>query len=176
MVVSGGLAGLGRWGRRSHTYVACRVPRDSARVWELELDDGRDKDGGRDGKPRRLCTEEELVVSNTVLLAMMRRQEHQHSLTVPREQGINRNGDGNNDVNISSLWGRILDRDRDFVTESRVDPHGVVAPTLAPAAVQDDCICPRRVGLGLTTWGASRIINGQAHVAVILPILAVGPG
>jgi hypothetical protein len=61
-----------------------------------------------------------------------------------REQGIDHDGDGNNDVNIAGLCGRILKGEGDFVMKRRVDPSGVVTP--APAAIHND-VCPRRGGL-----------------------------
>jgi hypothetical protein len=59
--------GSGRWGRTSCAYVACSAPMDGSWVWKKELDDGGDDSGGGDGKPRRSCAEEELVVLNAVL-------------------------------------------------------------------------------------------------------------
>jgi len=61
-----------------------------------------------------------------------------------REQGIDHNGNGNDDSNIAGLCGRTLNGEGDFVTERRVDPRGVITP--APVAVHDDCVCPRRGG------------------------------
>ena len=166
--------------------MACSAPADGTRVWELELDNGGDDDddddgggvgvvrgGGGDGRPRRSRVEEELVVSNAVLLAMVRCLKRRRSPAVPRE-GIDRDDDGDDDVDIAGLWGRILDRDGDSVTERRVDPRGVVAP--AAAAVHGDGVHPRRGGPRSAAWGASRIIDGQAHVVAILPIVAAGPG
>lgn len=163
--------------------MACSAPGDGTRVWELELDNGDDDDdgggggvvrgGGGDGKPRRSRVEEEMVVSNAVLLAMVRCRERRRSRAVPREQGIDHDGDGVDDVDIAGLWGRILDRDGDFVTKRRVDPRGVVAPA---AAVHGDGVYPRRGGPRSAAWGASRIIDGQAQVVSILPIVASGPG
>ena len=109
-----------------------------------------------------------MVVSNAVLLAMVRCRERRRSRAVTREQGIDHDGDGDDDVDIAGLWGRILDRDGDFVTERRVDPRGVVAPAAA--------VYPRRGGPRSAAWGASRIIDGQAQVVSILPIVASGPG
>ena len=114
-----------------------------------------------------------MVVSNAVLLAMVRCRERRRSRAVPREQGIDHDGDGVDDVDIAGLWGRILDRDGDFVTERRVDPRGVVAPA---AAVHGDGVYPRRGGARSAAWGASQIIDGQAQIVAILPIVESGPG
>jgi len=61
-----------------------------------------------------------------------------------REQGIDRDGDGNDNVNIAGHCGRILNGEGDFVTERRVDHRGVI--TSAPAALHDNCVCPSRGG------------------------------
>ncbi len=70
--------------------MACSMPGEGTWVWEMELDDGgsggnsngRDGDGvlqrGKgDARPRRLRPEEKRIVSNAVLLAMVRCWEHQ---------------------------------------------------------------------------------------------------
>ncbi len=80
----------GRRGRRSCAYVACSTPGKGMWVWEIELDDGggSSNSNGGDGdgvvqggkgdmRPRRLHPKKKCIVSNTVLIAMVRCWEHQ---------------------------------------------------------------------------------------------------
>ncbi|KAL3808061.1 hypothetical protein ACHAXA_007182 [Cyclostephanos tholiformis] len=169
----------GRRGRRSRAYVACSTPVDGTLVWELILADNNDygdEDGKRmvmeenwDARQRRSRMEEERVVSNAVLLAMLHCQQRRRSRATLRERIVY--GDDDDD-DISGLWGEILDREGDIITERKMDPRGDVS------VVDCEGTDPRWVRTGWVVtgnsaaWGASRIIDGQANVVAILPVVA----
>lgn len=164
--------GEGRRGRRSRAYVACSTITDGTWVWELELDCGTN-DGGEthgQGGLRRSRLEEEMVVSNVVLLAMVRCRELRQLRGTSMDGRIE---------DIGGLLGRVLDREGDVVTERRMCPPGFGSASFAD--VDDDDIDPRRAGVKMVVsagksvaWGASRIINGLANIVAILPITTAG--
>jgi hypothetical protein len=191
--VPGSSSGRRRRGRRSRAYVACSTPADGTFVWEMILDDDDDDGGGGgtdDGggmiaagggdatRPRRSRMEEERVVSNAVLLAMLRCRERRRYRATSRE-GIENDGydivdDG--DDGIASLLRGILDRDGDVITERTMDHTGVVSASVSDGADM------RFGGTGKVdvgksvAWGASRIIDGKANAVAILPVVVrTGP-
>ncbi len=138
----------GRTGRRSKAYIACSTVRDGTLVWELELDNGSSSnvDTTANINLRRSRSEEEVVISNVILLAMIRY----------RELKLFRPLDGNIDDDYNKLLCHILDREGDSLSEKRfVGGDEEVEQSAA--------------------FGASEIIKGKTNVFAVLPILCDDP-
>jgi hypothetical protein len=135
--------GEGRKGRKSRAYIACSTLTHGTWVWELELDSG-------EGNCRRSRLEEELVVSNAVLLAMVRcREKNKQSFDSPMDKI---------DDDIDSLLRMILNREGDTFTEKWMQPYNFNTYL-------------SREGSRAVASGASRIIDGLADIVAILPII-----
>lgn len=68
--------------RRSRAYVACSSLRDGTMVWEVELCNGLETNGhALDLQPRRTRSQEEEVVSNLILAAMLKSSKLTNSET-----------------------------------------------------------------------------------------------
>eukprot|EP00571_Detonula_confervacea_P010908 CAMPEP_0172303298 /NCGR_PEP_ID=MMETSP1058-20130122/4847_1 /TAXON_ID=83371 /ORGANISM="Detonula confervacea, Strain CCMP 353" /LENGTH=629 /DNA_ID=CAMNT_0013014047 /DNA_START=464 /DNA_END=2353 /DNA_ORIENTATION=- len=141
----------GRNGRKSRAYIACSTLREGTLVWEVELDDNKCSEvEGSSTTGRRLRSQEESVVSNLILLLMMRYREQQLDKPLDRI--------GGDDFN--RLLSQILDRDGDAIAEKRIG-H------LANDSVD---INNGEGGGKSAALGASQIINGGANVVAVLPV------
>jgi nicotinic acid mononucleotide adenylyltransferase len=138
----------GQNGRRSKAYIACSTVRDGTWVWELELDNGSGRivDIPSNINGRRTRPEEEVVISNVILLAMIRY----------RELKLFRPLDGNIHDDHNNLLSQILYREGDTLSEKRF-------------AGDDDDVEQS------AAFGASEIINGKRNVVAVLPILCDVP-
>ena len=133
--------GEGRKGRKSRAYVACSTLSSGTWVWELELDCEDDI--------RRSRLEEELVVSNVVLLAMIRCRENRQSIETPVDKI---------DDEIGSILRKILNHEGDSFTEKRLHPHNFNTYL-------------SREGSRAVASGASQIVDGLADIVAVLPII-----
>jgi len=133
--------GEGRKGRKSRAYVACSTLSSGTWVWELEFDCEDDI--------RRSRLEEELVVSNVVLLAMIRCRENRQSIETP----VDRIGD-----EIGSILRKILNHEGDSFTEKRMHPRNFNTYL-------------SREGSRAVASGASQIVDGLADIVAVLPII-----
>lgn len=136
-----------RNGRKSKAYIACSTLKGGTRVWELELDSGSSSSNGDNAASRRSRSQEEAVISNVILLTMIRYRELKSLRPL----------DGKVDDDYNKLLSQILDRKGDAISEKRIDY----------LRTDDD----EEVVEKSAAYGASQIINGNANVVAILPVL-----
>ncbi|KAL7441405.1 hypothetical protein ACHAXH_009079 [Discostella pseudostelligera] len=135
-----------RNGRKSKAYIAYSTVQDGTWVWELELDSGSSSSNGEIAASRRSRSQEEAVISNVILLTMIRYRELKSLRPL----------DGNVDDDYNQLLSQILDRKGDALSVKKID----YLPTDDDGEV---------VGKS-AAFGASQIINGNANVIAVLPV------
>ncbi|KAL7531950.1 hypothetical protein ACHAXR_004327 [Thalassiosira sp. AJA248-18] len=131
----------GRKGRKSRAYIACSTLRDGTWVWEVELDSNNNLQMEGEAKTtRRSRSEEEAVISNLVLLAMVQYREQSNGSKAAAQERYHH------------ILSQILDRQGDNFSEKKVNEGAIKEGGESPAA------------------GTSRIINGSANVVAVLPV------
>ena len=131
--------------RKSRVYVACTTLRDGTLLWEVELSSAENDavvDSSHDSaqfQSRRTRAEEEAVVSNLVLLALIHRKRSQDN-------------NPSNNIADDTVLDKILNRIGDTLNEKWFGNHEFTdAPTQSPAT------------------GARKIVNGDASIVAVLP-------
>jgi hypothetical protein len=135
---------------RSKAYIACSTVNDGTWVWGIELDNDISSKGDIVENSRRSRSQEEVVISNAILLAMIRY----------RELKSLRQLDDNIDDKYNKLLNQVMDRKGDKLSDTRIDGHrnGVIQEVGWSAAC-----------------GATQIINEKSNAVVLLPIMSDDP-
>lgn len=128
--------------RKSRAYVACSTLRDGTTVWEVELSNGCGENGTDQINlhDKRTRSQEESIVSNIILAAMVNRRDHSNT---------------NTSVNRSPWITQILKRKGDTIEEKW---FGSKCNQSEPSPTQSPSI------------GAHRIINGESNIVAVLPV------
>ncbi|KAL7533426.1 hypothetical protein ACHAXR_005230 [Thalassiosira sp. AJA248-18] len=127
----------------SRAYIACSTLREGTWVWVVELDSSGTNQT-MEGAHRRSRLEEEAVISNLILLALIQYREQFKS--------TDNDSDESGTQNYQHLLGQILDREGDSVARRIIDGGRDGKYGKSPSA------------------GASQIINGDASIVAVLPV------